>query len=81
MWIGGICAVVATAAIALFCFFAGLHCMMQVQYLLLIEIVSQQWFDLNIRLVQVNNKKICISYKKNILFALITAIIAGMQFS
>ena len=40
MWIGGICAVVATAAIALFCFFSGLHCMMQVQYLLLIEIVS-----------------------------------------
>ena len=43
---------------------------------------SQQWFDLNnIRVVQVNNKKICISYKKNILFALITAIIAGMHFS
>ena len=30
MKIGGICAVVATAAIAFFCLFAGLHCMMQV---------------------------------------------------
>jgi len=55
MRIGGICAVVATASIAFFCLFAGLHCMMQV-----------------------NNKKICISYKKNILFALITAIIADI---
>ena len=40
MWIGGICAVVATAAIALFCFFSGLHCMMQVQCLLLIKMVQ-----------------------------------------
>ena len=30
MKIGGICAVVATAAIGFFCLFAGLHCMMQV---------------------------------------------------
>ena len=30
MRIGGICAVVATASIAFFCLFAGLHCMMQV---------------------------------------------------
>ena len=30
MKIGGICAVVGTAAIAFFCLFAGLHCMMQV---------------------------------------------------
>jgi len=55
MKIGGICAVVATAAIAFFCLFAGLHCMMQV-----------------------NNKKICISYKKNILLGLISAIIADL---
>ena len=73
MRIGGICAIVATASIAFFCLFAGLHCMMQV-------CIKIRWFDLNICLVQVNNKKICISYKKNILFALITAIIAGMHF-
>ena len=39
------------------------------------------WIFKNVFSVQVNNKKICISYKKNILFALITAIIAGRSYS
>ena len=72
MRIGGICAVVATASIAFFCLFAGLHCMMQVPTQILSTVVRPQFC-----FAQVNNKKICISYKKNILFALITAIIAG----